>query len=208
MTTANDRGSRASGSDDARIGGALPDWVVQELPPAYADIARQIQALREQAAAFEGVAGVLWQDGPPLVSALAELFGALEFGTEAMGGGAGYDLRVDLEGNRRLLLIVVGGDEQLDRRSPQLAKILRVLQEDAGERDRVVLAANLFARMPVASRPQDQVAIEAMRLIQGLGANFVPTSALFGIWKASLQDRAQAKRSVMNLHAMDGGIFR
>jgi hypothetical protein len=47
-----------------------------------------------------------------------------------------------------------------------------------------------------------------MRLIQGLGANFVPTSTLFGIWKRSLQDRAQARKSVLNLYAMDGGIFR
>jgi hypothetical protein len=195
-------------NEDAGTPGALPEWVVEELPPAYAEIARQIQALREEAVTYEGVAGVLWQTGSALTSAVAQLFTALQFETQAVDSGSNFDLTVNLESERRLLVVVVGGGEGIDRRSPHLAQILRALQEDAGERDRVVLAANLFADTPVTSRPPDPVTVDAMRLIQGLGANFVPTSTLFGIWKRSLQDRAQARKSVLNLYAMDGGIFR
>jgi len=45
-------------------------------------------------------------------------------------------------------------------------------------------------------------------LIQGLGANFVATSTLFGIWRYSLKDLAGARKSVVNLHTQDGGLFR
>jgi hypothetical protein len=187
---------------------AQPEWVTGELPAQYADVARQIAALKAQAQQYEGVAGVLWQTGPALTSAVRELFVALGFETDVQEPGSNYDLRVDLGSDRRLLVEVVGGSDLIDRRSSQIAQILRALQEDAGEKDRVVLAANLFAEMPITSRPDEQVTVDALRLISGLGANFVPTSTLFGLWKSSLQDPAHAKRSVMNLYAMDGGIFR
>ena len=109
---------------------------------------------------------------------------------------------------RRLLVEVVSGTERIGRKSPQIAQILRALQEDASEKDRVVLVANLFADKPVNSRPDDQVTVDALRLIQGLGANFIPTTSLFRIWKASLADVGQAQRTIVNLHSMDGGIFR
>ena len=67
-----------------------------------------------------------------------------------------------------------------------------MLQDEAGEKDRVVLAANVGFDQALSERRGEPVSVEAMRLIQGLGANFVPTSALFGIWKASLTDALQA----------------
>ena len=187
---------------------AQPPWVAEELPVEYAELARQIAALREQAQRFEGVAGVIWRTGPDLTAALRDLFAALEFETELVAPGGNYDLRVDLEGGRRLLVEVVSSPEPIDRRSSYIARILRALQEDAGEKDRVVLAGNIFPELPVGTRRQDPVTVEAMRLIQGLGANFVPTSALFGVWKSSLQDVAQARKSILKLYSMDGGIFR
>jgi hypothetical protein len=187
---------------------APPDWVVGQLPPQYADIARQIAALKEQARRYEGVAGVLWRTGPELRACLQDLFAALKYPSEIADVGSNVDLRVNLDQGRSLLVVTAGETERIDRRSPRIAQILRALQEDAGEQDRVVLAGNLFADRPIESRPDDQVTVEALRLIQGLGANFVPTTTLFGIWKASLVDLAQAQRSVMNLYAMDGGVFR
>ena len=185
-----------------------PSWVTQELPPEYADIAGKIAALKEQAQRYETVAAVIWRSGPALTGALRDLFVAMQFDAEIVSN-ANYDLRVDLEGGRRLLIEVVSSpSEAIDRRSPHIARILRALQEDAGEKDRVVLAANIFSDLPMASRRQDPVTVEAMRLIQGLGANFVPTSALFGVWKSSLQDLAQAKKTIIKLYTMDGGIFR
>jgi hypothetical protein len=185
-----------------------PEWVTAELPEQYADIARQMAALKEQARAYEGVAGVLWQRGSALTSAVRDLFVALGFETELAEYGAHCDMRVNLGNSRRLLVEVVSEAQTLDRRSPHISRILKVLQEDAGERDRVVLAANVFPDVAPSARRGDPVATDAMRLIQGLGANLVPTSTLFGIWKQSLQDAQQAKSSVMNLYAMDGGIFR
>jgi hypothetical protein len=146
--------------------------------------------------------------GPGLVEAVRDLFVSLELVTEVTGSGTSYDLRVELDATRRLLVQVIGGAERLDRRSPQIARILRTLQEDATGGDRVVLAGNLFCTMPVESRPDEQIAADALRLIQGLGANFVPTSTLFGIWKSSLDSLPEARRRIANLHAMDGGIFR
>lgn len=200
----------ASGATTQAVGGndGQPEWVTPELPEQYADIARQIAALKEQARSYESVACVLWQTGDVLTAAVRDLFVALDFEAEPGGGDSSYDLRVDLGQGRRLLVNVVSDGATLDRKSPQIGRILRVLQEDAGEQDRVVLAANIFPTIAPAARRQDPVAVDALRLIQGMGANFVPTSTLFGIWKSSIADLAQARKSVMNLYAMDGGIFR
>jgi hypothetical protein len=186
-----------------------PAWVTSELPDQYADIARQMAALKEQARAYEGVAGVLWQRGSALTSSVRDLFVALGFfETELAEYGAHCDLRVHLGNDKRLLVEVASEPQSLDRRSPHISRILQVLQEEAGERDRVVLVANVFPEVAPAERRMEPVTGDALRLIQGLGANLVPTSALFGLWKQSLQDPQRGKNSVMNLHAMDGGIFR
>ena len=192
----------------ASSGAQTPDWVTPELPEQYAEIARQIAGLKEQARAYEGISAVLWQTGSPLTSAVADLFMSLGFETELAEYGSACDLRVHLSDGRRLLVDVVSERQGLDRKSPHIARILKVLQDEAGEKDRVVLAANIAFDQALSDRRGEPVSVEAMRLIQGLGANFVPTSALFGIWKASLTDASQARTSVMRLHSMDGGIFR
>jgi len=193
---------------DARSGVQTPDWVTQELPEQYAEIARQISALKEQARAYEGISAVLWQTGSALTSAVADLFMSLGFETELTEYGSTCDLRVNLSDGRRLLIDVVSERQGLDRKSSHIARILKVLQDEAGEKDRVVLAANIGFDQALSERRGEPVSVEAMRLVQGLGANFVPTSALFGIWKSSLTDASQARGSVMRLHSMDGGIFR
>jgi hypothetical protein len=185
-----------------------PGWVTAELPEQYADIARQMAALKEQARAYEGVAGVLWQRGSALTSAVRDLFMALGFETEVAAYGSQCDLRINLGSGRRLLVDVVSEPQGLDRRSPHISRILKVLQEEAGERDRVLLVANIAPDVAPAARRGEPVGVDALRLIQGLGTNFVPTSALFGIWKQSLSDAQHARNTVMNLHSMDGGIFR
>ena len=192
----------------ARVSVDAPEWVIAELPPQCAEIARQIAELRQKAATFERAAAVLWQTGPELLAALSDLFTALEFKVEPAGGEMPYDLKVGLDDSRAMLVQVVSGHERIDRRAPVLTRVLRALQDATGDRDRVVLAINLFPDMPLEKRPDDQVAPDAMRLIQGLGANVVPTRTLFGIWKSSLDDAGEARKRIVNLHAMDGGIFR
>jgi hypothetical protein len=185
-----------------------PAWVAAELPPQYAELAGRIAALQQEARKYEDIAAVLWQTGPQLTRAVGDLFAALGFDVEHTEPGASYDLRVTLTEGRRLLTVVVGSSDSMTRRSPQLVQVLRALQDDAGERDRVVIAANIQFDTPVASRRQDPVTADGLRLVQGLGANFVATSTLFGIWRYSLQDLAGARKSVLSLHTQDGGIFR
>jgi hypothetical protein len=163
---------------------------------------------RKAGVPMEGIAAVLWQTGSALTSAVADLFMALGFETELTEYGSTSDLRVNLSDGRRLLINVVSERQGLDRKSPHIARILKVLQDEANEKDRVVLVANIGFDQALSARRTDPVSVEAARLIQGLGANFVPTSSLFGIWKASLTDASQARSSVQRLHSMDGGIFR
>lgn len=185
-----------------------PAWVIGELPPKYAELASQIAVLQEEAQKFEAIAAVLWQTGVPLVLAVRDLFASLQLDTHLMDRGASYDLSVELEGGRRLLVAVAGSPDGIDRRSPLIAQVLRTLQEDASERDRVVVVSNAYCETPLVSRRDEPVTADALKLIRGLGANVVSTSTLFGIWRYSTKDLAAAKKSVVNLHTQDGGIFR
>jgi hypothetical protein len=186
--------------------GGQPPWVTPELPPQYAELANKIAAIQAEARKYEDIAGVVWQTDRPLIASVRNLFAAMQFETEAREG-ASYDVSVQIESGRRLLIVVVASKEGIPRKSPQIGQLVRTLQEDAGPQDRVVLAANAFCETPVSSRP-DPVAPDALRIIQGLGANFVATPTLLGLWKYSLTDLASAKKSVLRLHAQDGGIFR
>lgn len=185
-----------------------PGWVTGELPAQYADLASQIAALQDEARKYENVAAVLWRTGMSLTLAVRDLFTALQFETELAENGASYDLRVHLEGGRRLLVEIVGSNDAIDRKSPHIAQVLRALQDEAGPQDRVVVAANAHADMPLSARRSEPVTPDALRIIQGLGANFVATSTLFGIWRYSIKDLPGAKKSVTNLHTQDGGLFR
>jgi hypothetical protein len=197
-------------SEQAKTGkDGQPDWVTGELPAQYGEIATKIKALQEEADKYEKVAAVLWQTGTPLVLAVRDLFAALQFKTEmSESGAASHDLVVELEGDKRLLMQIVGSDEGMTRKSPHINQILRTLQDDASDKDRVVVVANTHCETPLAQRRQEPVAADALRIIQGLGANVITTPTLFGIWRYSLQDLPGARKSVMRLHAQDGGIFR
>jgi hypothetical protein len=186
--------------------GQQPTWVTPELPPQYAELANKIAAIQAEARKYEDIAGVIWQTGKPLVTAVRNLFAAMQFQAEAKEG-ANYDVEVTVETGRRLLLVVTGHREGIQRKSPQIGQVVHVLQEDAGTNDRVVLVANTFCEMPVSSRP-DAVTPDGLRLIQGVGANFIATPTLLGLWKYSLTDLASAKKSIHRLHAQDGGIYR
>ena len=183
-----------------------PPWVTPELPPQYGELANKIAAIQAEARKYKDIAGVIWQTGKPLITCVRNLFAAMQFESEVKEG-AGYDVSVQIESGKRLLIVVVGTREGIQRKSPQIGQIVRALQEDAGPQDRVVLAANAFCETPVPTR-QDPVAADALRIIQGVGANFVATPTLLGLWKYSLTDLASAKKSVLRLHAQDGGIYR
>jgi hypothetical protein len=178
-----------------------------ELPPTYAELFAKIASLREEARNFEELAGVLWRTGPLLCRSLAELFLALGCEVDVLEDGECPGLLVKIEPNRRLIVQPVGDAGAIARRSPAITRLLQDVQE-AAEGDRLVLAVNAYASMPIAARTDDLLEPDALRLMQRLGANVVATSTLFGIWKFSLRDRAEARKSLIRLHGQDGGVFR
>jgi hypothetical protein len=185
-----------------------PGWITAELPPRYAELAAQIAAIQSEAKTYEEVAGVLWQTGPALTQSVRQLFGALQLEAVPAAPDATYDLCVNLDGSRRLLVAVAGSVDGIDRRAPVIGRVLTTLQQDASELDRVVVVSNAYCETPLAGRREEPVSPDALKLIRGLGANVVASATLFGIWRYSFKDPQGAKKSLMNLHTQEGGIFR
>lgn len=183
-------------------------WVLAELPPAYQEIAAKIAALRQQAQKYEEITGVLWQVGKPLAIGVRDIFSALQFDATLTERESGYNVRVQLGGDRRLVLEVAGSTEAIDRQSPALTELLRILQNEVNDHDRLVLAVNAWCDLPLDARKKDLITLEALKLATRVGANVVATSTLFGIWKHSLTDLEAARQTVMRLYSHDGGFFR
>ena len=208
MTSKTEEALEPAANVEPAISASQPDWVTHEMPPRYVEIAGRLAVLKQEAREFERIGEVLWQSGAPLTQATRELFTALQFDAELTVPGTNYDLLVKLDGGRRLLIEVIGSLGAVTKKSPQIAQALRAIQEDATDQDRVVIIANSFCDKSPAARREDPVAADALRLIQGLGANFVTTATLFGIWRYSLQNLADAQGSILNLYALDGGVFK
>ena len=185
-----------------------PGWITGELPPRYGELAAQIAALQVEARTYEDIAAVLWQTGGPLTHAVRQLFASLQMEAVPADPGANYDLCIYLDGGRRLLVAVAGSTDTIDRRAPVINRVLATLQLEAGEQDRVVVVSNAYCETPLATRREEPVSADALKLIRGLGANVVASATLFGIWRYSFKDPQGAKKSLMNLHTQEGGIFR
>lgn len=188
--------------------GSPPSWIIGELPPAHAEIALKIEALRKDAQKYEGVAGVLWQVGQPLAEGIRDIFQELTFEATLTAHDGGHNVRVHLGNGRRLIVEVAGAAEAIERKAPAITELLRLLQEEAGDKDRLVLAVNAWCHLPIDARKSDLITPEALKIAQRVGANVVATSTLFGIWKYSLTDLDAARQSVMQLYSHDGGIFK
>jgi len=185
-----------------------PSWVTAEMPPEYLEIEQQIEKLRQDARQFERFGDLLWRVGEPLTAAVRDAFVAMAFQVTTPAGNENYDLMIELEPPRRLFVEVIGGVLPLDKRSPDIARALRALQEDSAAADRVVFVCNIPSDRPANARQEQPVSAEALRLIQGLGANVITTPTLYGLWRYSLKDLAGARKSIHLLHGLDGGIFR
>ena len=183
-------------------------WVKAELPPAYAEIAGKIAALREEAQKYEEIGGVLWQVGQPLAVGVRDIFSALKYDATLTERESGHTVRVDLGAERRLVVEVAGSVGAIDRKSPAITELLRLLQSDLGDQDRLVLAVNAWCELPLEARKKDLVTPDTVKLVQRVGANIVATSTLFGIWRYSLTNLDAARQSVMKLYSHDGGFFK
>jgi hypothetical protein len=142
-----------------------------------------------------------------LAAAVCEIFSRLKFEAALEDHDAGPIVRVNLGENRRLIVQVAGSSESIDRKSPVITAMLHLLQNEVGDRDRVVLALNSWCAVPLEAR-KDIATIDTVKLAQRVGANIVATSTLFGIWKYSFTDLDAARQSVIKLYAHDGGYFK
>jgi hypothetical protein len=207
-TTPSEPATPPAASTAAPSDGNPPSWIISELPPAHAEIALKIEALRRDAQKYEGVAGVLWQVGQPLAEGIRDIFQELKFETTLTRREGGHNIRVDLGSDRRLIVEVAGAAEAIERKAPAITELLRLLQEEAGDKDRLVLAVNAWCNLPLDARKSDLITPDALKLAQRVGAAVVASSTLYGIWKYSLTDLDAARQSIMRLYSHDGGIFK
>jgi hypothetical protein len=183
---------------------AAPEWVVAELPPGYQTRYAEIQRLSAEIQSMDRIGRLLWQTGEALREAVVETFGALKLEVDAAEGSE--PLVAKLDSKRRFLIHVSNSDGQIQKRSPELADVFRVLHESAGDGDRVVLIANADG----ASQPKQRgepMAADALALLSRLGGNLVTGPAFFALWTLSMKDASRARAALDQLHAQDGGVF-
>jgi len=189
--------------------GTAPEWLAGLMPHGYQTRRSEIQRLTAELASMDRIGSLLWQSGPPLRESLRDVFLALRYDVEVQPQESAYDVRVALDGDRRLLIRIARAEGMVAKKSPDLVAVFQTLS-DTGSGDRVVLAANNHCNMRPADRPEyDDVAPDALDLLQRMGANFVSTATLFAIWSLSLQeDLPRVRAHVDKLHAQNGGGFR
>jgi hypothetical protein len=189
----------------AQVAVGVPEWVIAEMPPGYQNRMAEIKRLSEELQDMDRFARLLWAIGPALRESVRDVFSTLKLEVtpiENMESALG--VKVDLK--RRLLVYVSGTEATIDKKSGELAAIFRLLQEVAGEHDRVVLVANGDRLNQPADR-SDPIGSEALRLLQRMGVNGVIAPTLFKLWGVAMQDQERARKHLVRLHEQDGGIF-
>jgi hypothetical protein len=183
-----------------------PDWVAAEMPPGYQNRVAEIRRLSEELQEMSRFAKLLWAIGPELRESVRDVFAALRFEVTLMDAPSDLALAVKLDGKRHLLLHVSASEGPIDKKSPEIAQVFRMLHEIAGEHDRVVLVTN-GDRMHQPAERADAFSPEALKLLQRLGANGVTAPTLFKLWGLAGQDADRARKYVERLHEQDGGAF-
>jgi hypothetical protein len=180
-----------------------PDWLVAEMPPGYQTRFTEIQRLSAEMHAMDRFARLLWETGPALREAVVEAFGALKYDIESPPADAAL-LIVRLDARRRLLVHVAEGDGLIEKKSPELAHVFRLVHEIGGDDDRAVLVTSGDPALPPKARGAD-VSPEALKLLGRLGVNVMPAATLFSVWSLAQMDAPHARTYVDKFHAMDGG---
>ena len=185
---------------------AIPEWAASEVPARFFDIRTELDALSEEARKLHSIVSMLWETGDPLADGVCDMFQELGYTANHTPKGHTYDVTINLDETRRLLIEATGIDGSLKKDSNKIAQALQTLQQDAGDGDRVVVAVNAYRKHSLEDREGlESVTDNALTLLQGLKANVVTT--LYGIWKLSLTDVAGAKARIDALYAHDGGHF-
>ena len=182
-----------------------PDWVVAEMPPGYQNRLREIQMLMADLEVMGRFGRLLTATGGPLVESVRAVFASLSFETSALEGG-GATIAVVLPGRGWLLVHVSEEDAVVQKKSPEIAHVFKLLHEVADDRDHVVLLTNTEPMTPPAGRGQ-AVTAEASAFLARLGVSHVTAPTLFALWKLSLQEAERAREQVPRLHGHEGGTF-
>ena len=194
-------------ADDIGLDGAAPEWVNSWMPQRHAEIAAQIEKLREEATLLESLGRLLWQAGRPLEEAVRDVFRGLGLQAELTPAEPMCDIMVMFGEGKRLLVSVTGTENSVTNKSPKIKQIFEASQ-NVGEGDRIVLAGNVHRERPLADREWlDPLTGEAMMILKGLGAVFVSTSTLFKIWSLSHDNPEAASEQLAQLHASDAGLY-
>ncbi len=181
-----------------------PDWMVAEMPPGYRTRLLEIERLSADLQAMDGIGCVLWKTGEPLRDAIVALFAALKCEVDPTPGDTGA-IVVGIGGSRRLLLVVSGAGNPIQKTNEELSRSFQAVQF-AGANDRVVLVVNNHPAAPPADRP-DPILPAALGVLQRIGVDVLTTVALFRLWRMSLEDQQRAHKTLDLLHAQDGGQF-
>lgn len=181
-----------------------PEWLVAEMPAGYQTRFAEIQRLSSEMHAMDRVARLLWETGEPLHEAVGDALSSFKLEVDAVPA-APEALTVKLDGKRRLLVQVATADSTIEKKSPELASVFRLVHEVAGSDDRVVLATNTDRLAPPKGRPAP-ASKEALDLLGRLGVNVLPTPTLFALWTQAQQDLQRTKTYLDRLHAQDGGL--
>ena len=199
--------TKSAVADDQGLEAAAPEWVGSWMPQRHVEIVAEIERLREEARQIESLGRLLWQTGHPLEEAVCDVFDAVGLQAEAAPGKCPWDVTVNLDGGRRLLVAVMGTETSVTNKSEKIREIFEASQ-NLEETDRVVLAANVHRERPVADREWlDAATADAMMIIKGLGVVFVTTAMLFRIWGLSKENPQAAMEGAMYLHDAAPGPF-
>ena len=202
-------------AEDVGVEEPTPGWVAGLMPQRQAEIGAEIgklQAaiakLQEEAGAIESMGRLLYQTGQPLKEAVRDVFGLNGLQAELTAAESTYDVTVNLDTSKRLLVVVTGTDKKITNKSAEIRQVFETAQAITGEEDRLVLAANVQRERPVADREWlDSATPDALMLMTGLGAVFVTTATLFRIWKLSTENPQAATEHLLQLHAAAPGSF-
>jgi hypothetical protein len=176
------------------------------MPPGYANRLAEIQRLTADLQSMGRFGRLLCDVGVPLADITRELFASVGFDAELIPGEGYAGVLVKLDGHSRLLLHVSGETQTVQKKSPEVAHVFRMLQELGTEQDRVALVTNVESAKPPTERGE-ALAADALALVNRMGASHVTAPTLFTLWKLSLMEPDRARQQVRRLHSQDAGTF-
>lgn len=152
---------------------------------------------------------LLWGTGDPLAKVVRDVFREAGLAADLTTPGATYDITVTLPEGRRLLIEVTGIDGQINKGSKKIGQVFDTAQSVAQDGDRVVIAVNAYRDKPVGDRKGLKILTpEAGRLLAKLDAVVVTTSALFDVWKLTLDEPPRALEELVRIHGAPAGLMQ